>query len=168
VGFAVIDVFPRYTGLYWMILGPAGGIASGLLGWRYGLQRGQLDRETGMRHALHWSGMLVLIGLAVVAAAMGHIPRHELSRVILLIVAFGWWAAGVHFDRVFLWFGGLMALGFVGTLVLSAYAWTVLGALIALGLVIIALGRGRSGALQEGQSIDPGARTQPRSEQGTE
>lgn len=143
-GFAIIDFSPRHTGFFWMIMGPAGGIASGLLGWRHGLKLGQLDRAVGIRHALHWSGMLVLIGLAVVLAVTGHIPHRELSRVILLIVAFGWWAAGVHFDRVFLWFGALMALGFLGTLLLAAYAWTLLGAAIAVGLVIMALTRGRT------------------------
>jgi hypothetical protein len=147
-GFASIDFFPRYTGLYWMILGPLGGIASGLLGWRHGLKLGQLDHAVGVRHVLHWSGMLVLIGLAVVLGATGHIPHYEMSRVILLIVSLGWWTAGVHFDRVFLGFGALMALGFVGTLVLSAYAWTILGAAMALGLLILALRRGRTDDIQ--------------------
>lgn len=143
-GFASVDFFPRYTGLYWMICAPLGSLASALLGARHGLVRGQIDRRTGIRHALHWGGMLVITGLAVVASATGHLPRQQLSRVILLIVTLGWWTAGVHFDAVFLWLGGLLALGFVGTLVLPGYAWTALGAAIALGLTIIALRRSRT------------------------
>ena len=66
-----------------------------------------------------------------------------MGRVILLIVTFGWWSAGVHFDRVFLWMGGLMMLGFVGTVLISRYAWTALGLLLAIALLIVALRGGR-------------------------
>ena len=138
-GFAMVDFFPHFTGLYWMIMGPLGGVVSGLLGWRDGQSRGQLNRETGIRHALHWGGMLVLTGFVIILAIKGHIPEDEISRVILLVVTFGWWTAGVHFDRVFLWLGGLMGLGFVGTLIFPSYVWTALGAALALALTLIAL-----------------------------
>ena len=143
-GFAMVDFFPRQTGFYWMIMAPLGGLLSGLLGWREGRRRGQINRETGIRHALHWGALLVLTGFVVVLAVLGHIPGDEMGRVILLIVTFGWWTAGVHFDRVFLWLGGLMALGFVGTLIFPIYVWTALGAALALALTVIALRKGRS------------------------
>lgn len=149
VGFAMVDLAPRWVGFFWMIAGPLGGIASGLLARRGGLRSGQIQREIGIRHALHWGGMLVLTALAVLLALTGHIPGDEVGRVILLIVAFGWWSAGVHFDRVFLWLGGLMMLGFGGTLLFERYAWTALGLLIAVALVIVALHRGRRHATQE-------------------
>ena len=148
VGFTLVDLAPRTVGVFWMIAGPLGGIASGILAHRAGLHRGQTQREIGIRHALHWGGMLVLVALAVLLPVTGRIPPDEVGRVILLIVAFGWWTAGVHFDRVFLGMGGLMMLGFVGTLLLPQYAWTALGVLIAVALVIVALKRGRAHATQ--------------------
>lgn len=144
IGFAMVDFFPRQTGYYWMIMGPLGGLVSGFLGWRAGGRQGQLNREIGIRHALHWSALLVLTGFAVILAARGHIPGQELGRVILIIVTFGWWTAGVHFDRAFLWLGGLMALGFIGTLFIPIYVWTFLGVSLALALTIIALRKGQS------------------------
>lgn len=143
-GFAMVDFFPKQTGYYWMIMAPLGGLMSGLLGQREGKHRGQLNREIGVRHALHWGAMLVLTGLVIVLAVRGHIPGNEVGRVILLIVTFGWWTAGVHFDRVFLWLGGLMGLGFVGTLFFEQYVWTALGVALALALAVIALRKGRS------------------------
>ena len=107
-----------------------------------------MQREIGIRPALHWGGMLVFVALAVLLPVTGRIPPPELGRVILLIVAFGWWTAGVHFDRVFLGMGGLMMLGFIGTLLLPQYAWIALGVLIAVSLVIVALKRGRAHARQ--------------------
>ncbi len=143
-GFAMVDFFPQETGYYWMIMGPLGGLVSGLLGRRDGERQGQLNRETGIRHALHWSAMLVLTGMVIVLAVTKHIPGEEIGRVILLIVTFGWWTAGVHFDRVFLWLGGLMGLGFVGTLLFDKYVWTGLGIALAIALVFIAIRKGRA------------------------
>jgi len=148
VGFGLVDFAPKVVGFYWFFAGPLGALASALLGRRANLRGGQIQREEGVRHALHWGGMLVLTALAVVLAATGRIPWPEVSRVILLIVAFGWWSAGVHFDRVFLWLGGLMMLGFVGTLVIPAYSWTALGAAIAVGLIVAAILGGRGHGVQ--------------------
>lgn len=142
-GFSMVDFFPQLTGIYWMIMGPLGGLLSGFLGWRAGERQGQLNREIGIRHALHWSALLVLTGFAIVLAARGHIPGRELGRVILLIVTYGWWTAGVHFDRAFLWLGGLMALGFVGTLLFPMYMWTALGVSLAVALTVIAYRKGQ-------------------------
>lgn len=145
VGFSLIDLAPERTGLFWMIAGPGGGILSGILGHGAGVRMGQLDRETGIRHALHWSGMLAVIVLAVIMAVRGFIQGTVLSQVILLVVALGWWTAGVHFDRNFLWFAGVMILGFVGTLFGFSHAWTAIGVLLAANLIVAALRRGKGG-----------------------
>ena len=142
VGFALVDLARSWVGYFWMLAAPLGTLASALLAHRAGKSRGQLRRETSVRHALHWCGMLVVIALAVTLVVRGHVPRAELGRVILLIVALGWWTAGVHFDRTFLLFGGIMMLGLVGTLVFPLYAWTTLGVLLSAGLTIAAFRRG--------------------------
>ncbi len=46
--------------------------------------------------------------------------------------------------RAFLWLGGLMALGFVGTLFFPMYVWTALGVSLAVALTLIALRKGQS------------------------
>ena len=148
IGFTLVDFAPEKVAYFWCIAGPLGGVASALLGRRAGLTGGQIQREVGIRHALHWGGMLVLIGLAISLPATGRVPWEEVSRIILLVVTFGWWCAGVHFDRVFLWLGGLMALGFVGTLVIPAYSWTALGVAIAIALVVAAFLGGRRREVQ--------------------
>jgi hypothetical protein len=148
IGFTLIDFATQWVGYFWMVAAPLGGIASGLLAHRSGMSKGQIRRETGIRHALHWGGMLIVVALAVVLAASGHIEGMELGRVILLLVAFGWWAAGVHFDRTFLLLGGMMMAGFVGTLIFPHYVWTALGILIAISLIIAAFRGGHRNAPQ--------------------
>ena len=148
IGFSMVDFAPRWVGFFWMIAGPAGGLFSGYLGCKAGANNGQMDRENGIKHALHWSGMLVFIFLAVLLGIMGIVQGVLISQIILLIVALGWWTAGVHFDRNFLWLGGLMALGFLGTVFLDKYAWTAMGILLGVALIIIAMRKGRENASQ--------------------
>jgi hypothetical protein len=58
-----------------------------------------VDLASGRAVGFFWmiagplGGMLVLTALAVLLAVTEHIPRDETGRVILLIVAFGWWSA---------------------------------------------------------------------------
>jgi len=143
VGFSLVDFAPRWVGFFWMIVGPAGGLLSGYLGSRCGVKRGQIDREIGVQHALHWSGMLVVTGLAVMLAVKGLVTGAVLSQIILLIIALGWWSAGVMFDKAFLYLGGIMMLGFIATLFISKYAWTGMGILMMIALFMLALKKGK-------------------------
>jgi hypothetical protein len=146
IGFGIIDFAPRAAGWFWLVAGPGGGLLSWLLGSRAGLRMGQLDREEGVRHALHWGGMLVLVLLAVALAVAGYVEGPVLGQVILLVVTMGWWTAGVHFDRRFLLLGGVMMAGFLATVLRLPYAWTCTAVLLSGALVATALRRGRDDA----------------------
>lgn len=143
VGFSLIDFAPGRVGLFWMIAGPAGGMLSGFLGYKAGANKGQMDREVGIKHALHWSGMMVIVFLAILLGLKGLVHGVVNSQVILLVVALGWWTAGVHFDRIFLWLGGIMVLGFLGTLFMDRYAWTAMGVLLGTVLIVTAIRQGK-------------------------
>jgi len=136
IGFTMADFAPNIVSWYWAIAGPIGGIASGIVGARRQRLAGQRNRGLGIRHALHWGGMLVAIFLAVLLIPREVLRGEDIGKVILLIVAFGRWSGGVHFDRVFMWIGLVMGLGFVAVLWVDRYAWTCLGALIAAVLII--------------------------------
>lgn len=136
VGFSLADFARPAVGWFWALAGPVGGILSGILGARYQHRRGQRNRELGIRHALHWGGMLVAVFLAVLLVPRGILSGEDLGKVILLLVAYGWWSGGVHFDRVFMWLGGVMGLGFLAVIWIDRYAWTGLGVLVAAALII--------------------------------
>jgi len=80
--------------------------------------------------------MLVAIFMAVLLVKRDILSSEDLGKVILLIVAFGWWSGGVHFDRVFMWLGGVMGLGFLAVIWIDRYAWTCLGVLVAIVLIM--------------------------------
>ena len=98
---------------------------------------------------MHWAGMTVAIWLVIPLAVRGRLDWEAVSLVILIIVALGWYLAGVHLDRPMLWLGLLMAVGYVVLLFVNAYTWTILGALMAIGLVASALLTGRTHAAEE-------------------
>ena len=146
VGFSLVDFAPNYVGIYWMIAGPVGGVASALMGWRYSVRRGQVRRDLGVRHSLHWFGMMAAIFMAVPLGVTGAVAWEELYKVFLLLLAVGYFTAGVHLDRPLVWVGLLMAAGYVALYFIPAYGWTVVGILVAIGLAATAIIGGRSGA----------------------
>jgi len=138
-GFALIDVAPEWVGTYWSIAGPAGFVVSAVLGWHYGRRDGGSSRATGVRHLLHWGAMLGAIFLAGLLPMTGTLAWEDLNRTILLILALGYFLAGVHLDHAMLWVGLVMAGGYVAVLLVSAYAWTFVGVALAVALTIAGL-----------------------------
>lgn len=144
VGFSLVDFAPNAVGLYWTLAGPLGGVASFFLGWRHSIRHGQLSRDLGVRNGLHWAGMLVAIFLAVPLGATGAVAWVEVHKIILLVIAFGYFLAGVHLDRPLVWVGLLMAAGYVALFFIPAYGWTLVGILMATALVVTGVVGGRS------------------------
>lgn len=138
VGFALVDLAPERVPLYWMVTAPAGFLASAWLGWRHGRALGQQSWREGRAHVLHWAALLVGVFLLVPLAASGALPGATLAQVILLLVGLGYVLAGVHLVRPLLWVGLLMVAGYGALFFVERYAWTAIGVLVALALVLTA------------------------------
>jgi hypothetical protein len=61
-----------------------------------------------------------------------------------LILALGYFTAGVHGDRGLMWVGALMGAGSVLLVLVPAYAWTALGVVLAAALVTVGVRGGRA------------------------
>ena len=142
-GFALVDFRQTWVPLYWSIAGPAGFLASAYLGWRHSRRTGQVTASAGSRYLLHWGGILTAIFLAVLMPIGGLLQWDGLGPAILLILALGYFQAGVHLDRALLWIGLLMGAGYLFVLFVSVYAWTVVGLVLATALTIAGLRGGR-------------------------
>jgi hypothetical protein len=138
VGFTLIDFAPERVGLYWSVAAPLGFLASAWLGWRHARAAGQVSRREGWSHVLHWGGMMAGIFLVVPLAASGAIPEPALPRVMLLVLALGYFLGGVHLHRPLLWIGVLMAGAYGALFFLDRYAWSLVGAVLALSLIATA------------------------------
>jgi len=136
IGFSLADFYETWVATYWGIAGPAGFLTSVALGWRHARRSGQISAAAGRRHLLHWGGMLAAIFLAALMPLTGLLPGDAIGPAILLILALGYFEAGVHLDRTFLWVGLLMAGGYVSVILVDAYAWTVVGLVVATALTV--------------------------------
>lgn len=146
VGFALMDFAPAVIAPYWSIAAPAGFVLSAWLGWRHGRATGQESLREGRSHLLHWGGLLVTVFLLVPLAARGALQGETLGQVILLVIALGYFLAGVHRYRPLLWVGLLMAAGYGATFLVDRYVWTGVGLLVAVGLIVTARATGSDGA----------------------
>ncbi len=136
VGFSLADVAGPQVGLFWLVAGPLGGWLTYRLAKRANTRQGRLNRREGQRHALHWNAMMVTIMLAIVPVATGTMNPEALSPLILLIVAFSYFLAGVHLDRTVGWISILMIGGYFLVLFVPTYPWTITGVAVAAGLAI--------------------------------
>jgi hypothetical protein len=137
-GFALIDFAPDRVAIYWWIAAPLGFLASAWLGWRHARKAGQMSRREGRSYVLHWGGTMLAVFLVVPLAVIGGMTEPTMPRVMLLILALSYFLAGVHLDRSLLWIGIVMLAGYGALFFLDRYAWTLIGALLGLSLIVTA------------------------------
>jgi hypothetical protein len=147
VGFSMVDFAPAQVGLFWMIAGPLGFVASSYFGALEGRKTGSSDRATGMRIMWHFLGMMVAILLSVLLVYSHELSPAGIGRLILLLLALAYFTAGLHFSRSLIWTSLLLAAGYVAVGFFSTFAWTALGVLTCLAL----LGAGFAGR-RDGQA----------------
>lgn len=143
VGFPLADFAPQYVQFYWPVAAPLGAIASAILGWRHKAKMGQLSRDVGIRHGLHWWSTMAAVFLTVPLGITGAVAWHDVHRVMLLILALSYFLAGVYLDRPMMWVGVLVAFAYVALFFIHTYEWTVVGVVIALGFVVTGILGGR-------------------------
>lgn len=136
VGFSLVDLSPERVGLYWSIAAPIGFFLSAWLGSRRARTAGQLSARDGRAQVLHWGALMVAIFLLYPLIAQGDLKGEAIAQVILLFVALGYFLAGIHLIPAFKWAALAMAIGYVITITVDAFAWTALGVLFAAGLVV--------------------------------
>jgi hypothetical protein len=138
-GYAIIDYEPEMTGFYWMIAGPVGGVLSAILATLSGRRSGQVTE--GWADMLHWTGLMVAVLLLVPLVATARLAVEDLPRIILLLVAYGYWTAGVHVDRRMLPVAAVTAALFVLTVFARdlPFLWTITAAGLAASLTAAGL-----------------------------
>jgi hypothetical protein len=146
VGFPLADFAPARVGLFWMIAGPAGFLASCALGWWDARRRGQLSRTEGAKWSAHWGALLAAIFLAVLLLKSGHVTQKGFGALILLLLSLSYFLGGIHLDSRLRWIGLLIAGGYVAVVFLSTYVWTIVGGVLALSLVVAAIVGGHKSA----------------------
>lgn len=144
VGFALPDFKPEWTSLYWMIAGPAGGVASWLIGKRSSERSGMRDRRMGRIYAWHWTAAGVAFLLSALPAATGAISGHVMGANMVLIAGLVYVLTGIHLNRPMVYCGVLLMVGYVLLhTVPFPYVWTATGVIVGVALLLTAFLSGR-------------------------
>ncbi len=140
-GFALVDFAedPRWIRRYWLFATPVGFVLSAWLGIRGDHGAGQFDRATGMRWMFHWLAFIAtgLLGASLVYS--GQLTRAGFGSLWVLLTALTYFQAGLHLDRRLLPVSAFLAGGYLATLFMPLYGWTLAGVLAAAALVAHAL-----------------------------
>jgi peptidoglycan/LPS O-acetylase OafA/YrhL len=139
IGYTLIDLAPRYSGPFFAIGGFAAGILSAFIGYRASRRSGEYDSHTNRAAGLHWGGGVILSIAATIALTAVIPPLREKTyagQLTVVMIGIVYYLAGIHFDRTFLWLGPILILGGICVAFIPHYGWTLLGLIIAAGLVI--------------------------------
>ena len=139
LGFVLIDFAREYVWVYWLTLTPLATVVSLLMGRRYARKAGHLNRKTGARYALHWAGTAATMLLAALMVPAGVLTGKGMGAIALLLGAFTYYMAAVHLDRKLMGVALVTVLGYLAVLFIPGLTWTIVGALIAIGLLAVAL-----------------------------
>ncbi len=137
VGYTLIDFRPQYSGPFLAIGGIVGGIVSWMIGRSYARKIGQSDMAMAIKALLHFGGGIMLcvafaIGLSEMAAPL----RPYSGQLIVGPIGLLYFLCGVHYQRYFLFLGVVVMAGGVLVGLVPHFGWTILGAVIALGLIL--------------------------------
>ena len=143
IGFSLVDFRHEAVPAYWSVAAPVGFMVSASLGWRHANRIGQASSSAGRRHMLHWGAVLTAVALAVALGMSRAMPLASIGTEILLLLAVGYFTAGLHLDRGFLRTGVLLGIASVVVTLAPVYAWTFVGSTVALSLVAAGIRAGR-------------------------
>ena len=146
VSFGMLDFWT--TGAMWMfaLVAPLLGIVSWLIGWSQARRAGEVDRRVGLTQAMHWGTIFLAMVVLCALAAGRRISGEAIGQVATMIVGIVYFLAGVHFDRRWMISGLLLLVGSAAITWVPQYAWTSLGLVVFLALVIPAFVRPRARA----------------------
>lgn len=139
IGFPLLDFAPEKAAPFWSLAGPLGFAVSLWLGRRSARVAGLEDREEAKRWSLHWVGLLIAMGLVVVASITGRIDGQTTGSTIVLLLAANYYAAGIHLHRGLLPVAALLGAGYLAVLFVDGPIWTGVGVATATALVATAL-----------------------------
>jgi len=138
IGYTLMDVRIAWAGPFFGAGGFIGGALSWWFGQRYSRQLGEWDRAVALKGMLHFFGgiMLGLLATISLATVIGSLRGTQGSQVFVVMIGMVYFLWGVHYQRYFMLLGLILMAGGVVVALIPRYGWTMLGGVIALGLIL--------------------------------
>ena len=138
VGYTLMDFRTQFAGPFFAIGGIVGGILSAILGRMHARKVGEQDLTTYFRALLHFGGGIAVAAAGAIAlgAFIGSIPDMQVAQVFVVMIGLVYFLWGVHYQRYFMFLGPIVMAGGVLVGQIHHFGWTILGAVISLGLIL--------------------------------
>ena len=138
VGYTLMDFRTQFAGPFFALGGIVGGILSAILGRSYSRKVGEQDLTTYFRALLHFGGGIVVAAAGALALRpfIGPIPEMQVAQVFVVMIGLVYFLWGVHYQRYFMFLGPVVMAGGVLVGQIHHFGWTILGAVISLGLIL--------------------------------
>jgi hypothetical protein len=138
VGYTLMDFRIEYAGPFFAIGGVVGGILSWIIGSIYSRKVGETDRTTAIKAMLHFGGGIFIAALGTIALGVFIEPIRgtQGSQVFVVMIGLVYFLWGVHYQRYFMFLGPVVMAGGVLVGQIHHFGWTILGAVISLGLLL--------------------------------
>lgn len=138
-GFSLVDVAgpqSAWIGIYWLIAAPFGFGITMWLASRAGQRAGVIDPGEANRWKFHFMGFMAagLLGFAAIAA--GQLTWTGFSSHWILLAALTYYLAGLHLEKRLLPISLLMGVGYLCSLFVPEYGFTIAGILVAFSLTV--------------------------------
>jgi hypothetical protein len=144
IGYTLIDLAPAASGIFFLVGGVGGGVATAAIYRRADLRNGMIDRAQGRQQFLAWFGAFCLIvaasvALQVIYPSLRGTPGGQIIVVMVGLMYYLTGAYGPPALRYMLWGGPVVMAGGICVGLLHHYGWTALGVLIAAIILLPAL-----------------------------
>jgi hypothetical protein len=146
IGYTLTDVRPAWAGPFFALAWIPAALVTFVVQRRRRAQGEIVGPREGRLLALHWGvGTALAIASAFAFCFITGVRGVASGQIIVVMIGLVYFLGGVHFDRRFLVLGPVMIAGGLLVGFIPHYPWTILGIVIAAGLVVPSLfGRERS------------------------
>lgn len=126
VGVAITDFSPRFGTYYWFAMIPVFAVGCLIIEWTRSRKKGAGGFGVLVSLFLIWTGALLSIGIVYALLSNGRLNYENTGLIILLLLAFATYSAGIILDYRLCLLGISLGLALLLISYLEAYIWVVL------------------------------------------
>ena len=151
IGIGITDFSPADSYKYWVAMVPIFCGACLILEWSRVRGKGYKWTTILRNQLLHWVGLLVAVRLVFEMLHKGRLDNENTGLVILLLLAFSIFIAGIHLGWRLCLVGGFLGAALVAATYLEEYVWMLVIIALVILAVVFLLKRYAGGGIRNGK-----------------
>ena len=138
IGIGITDYSPAKSHRYWFLMVPIFAAACLILEWTRARGKGQRWTAIVRTQLLLWFGLLLSVRMVYLLLHAGRLDNENTGLIIMLLLAFATFVAGIHLGWRLLIVGVLIGAFLIGATYLEEYVWVfLLAAAVIIGILLV-------------------------------